>query len=41
MMFHDVNDRVLFPEAKAFFDQLPGKKAIVEPHHGLGYWYKQ
>jgi predicted O-methyltransferase YrrM len=41
MMFHDVNDRVLFPEAKAFFEQLPGEKALIEPHHGLGFWYKR
>lgn len=41
MMFHDVNDPALFPEAKAFFEGLPGEKALIDPHHGLGFWYKR
>jgi hypothetical protein len=37
ILFHDVTS---IPDVRCLFDQIPGRKAIIPEHHGLGCWYK-
>jgi Methyltransferase domain len=37
ILFHDTQS---FPGVRKFFDELPGRKAEIYEHHGLGCWFK-